>query len=139
MPINQIEQITLRVTTCEEDEEQSKTVEEDEFKQEDNAKEPVEGLHYIDYGDVCNRPRRSHQLLMIIVLRLVMLNDGVSSYGEDKPLAVAFKAVVHKEVEHCVGVDGEKACVQQHIVINFSEINRGWEACSPLPSLFFYK
>ena len=43
MPTNQIEQITLRVTTCEEDEEQSKTVEEDELKQEDNAKEPVQG------------------------------------------------------------------------------------------------
>ena len=41
--INQIEQITLGVTTCEEDEEQSKTVEEDELKQEDNAEEPVEG------------------------------------------------------------------------------------------------
>ena len=40
--INQIEQITLRVTTCEEDEEQSKTVKEDELKQEDNAKEPVD-------------------------------------------------------------------------------------------------
>ena len=45
LPTNQIEQITLRVTTCEEDEEQSKTVEEDELKQEDNAKEPVEGSH----------------------------------------------------------------------------------------------
>ena len=74
MPINQIEQITLRVTTCEEDEEQSKTVKEDELKQEDNAKEPVEGLHYIDYGAVCNRPKRSHQLLMMmIVLRSMML------------------------------------------------------------------
>ena len=44
---NQIELIDhphfSRVTTCEEDEEQSKTVEEDELKQEDNAKEPVEG------------------------------------------------------------------------------------------------
>ena len=46
MPTNQIEQITLRVTTCEEDEEQSKTVEEDELKQEDNAKEPVQSLHF---------------------------------------------------------------------------------------------
>ena len=112
MSTNQVEQITLRVTTCEEDEEQSKTVEEDELKQEDNAKEPVEGLHYIDYGAVCNRPRRSHQLLMImIVLRLVMLNDSViASYGEDKPLAVAFKAVVHEEVEHCVGVDCQETC-----------------------------
>ena len=74
MSTNQVEQITLRVTTCEEDEEQSKTVEEDELKQEDNAKEPVEGLHYIDYGAVCNRPRRSHQLLMMmIVLRSMML------------------------------------------------------------------
>ena len=122
------------MTTCEEDEEQSKTVEEDELKQEDNAKEPVEGLHYIDYGDFCNRPRRSNQLLMmVIVLRSMMLNGSViASYGEDKPLAVAFKAVVHEEVEHCVGVDGQEACVQQHIVINFSEINRGREACSPL-------
>ena len=42
-----------------------------------------------------------------------MLNDSViASYGEDKPLAVAFKAVVHEEVEHCVGVDGQEACVQ---------------------------
>ena len=122
------------MTTCEEDEEQSKTVEEDELKQEDDAKEPTEGLHYIDYGDVCNRPRRSNQLLMmVIVLRSMMWNDSViASYGEDKPLAVAFKAVVHEEVEHCVGVDGQEACVQQHIVINFSEINRGREACSPL-------
>ena len=48
---------------------------------------------------------------MIIVFRLVMLNDSViASYGEDEPLAVAFKAVVHKEVEHCVGVDGQEAC-----------------------------
>ena len=40
-----------------------------------------------------------------------MLNDSViASYGEDKPLAVAFKAVVHEEVEHCVGVDGQEAC-----------------------------
>ena len=61
------------MTTCEEDEEQSKTVEEDELKQEDNAKEPVEGLHYIDYGAVCNRPRRSHQLLMMTMLRSMML------------------------------------------------------------------
>ena len=49
MPTNQIEQIDhphySRVTTCEEDEEQSKTVEEDELKQEDNAKEPVQGSH----------------------------------------------------------------------------------------------
>ena len=34
----------------------------------------------------------------------------IASYGEDKPLAVAFKAVVHEEVEHCVGVDGQEAC-----------------------------
>ena len=62
------------MTTCEEDEEQSKTVEEDELKQEDNAKEPVEGLHNIGYGDFCNRPRRSHQLLMMVeVLRSMML------------------------------------------------------------------
>ena len=74
MPTDQIEQITLGVTTCEEDEEQSKTVEEDELKQEDNAKEPVEGLHYIDYGAVCNRPRRSHQLLMMTMLRSMMSN-----------------------------------------------------------------
>ena len=70
---------------------------------------------------------------MVIVLRSMMLNGSViASYGEDKPLAVSFKAVVHEEVEHCVGVDGQEACVQQHIVINFSEINRGREACSPL-------
>ena len=50
MSTNQIEQIDhphfSRVTTCEEDEEQSKTVEEDELKQEDNAKEPVQSLHF---------------------------------------------------------------------------------------------
>ena len=50
MSTNQIELIDhphfSRVTTCEEDEEQSKTVEEDELKQEDNAKEPVQSLHF---------------------------------------------------------------------------------------------
>ena len=45
--------------------------------------------------------------MMVIVLRSMMLNGSViASYGADKPLAVSFKAVVHEEVEHCVGVDG---------------------------------
>ena len=51
--------------------------------------------------------------MMVIVLRSMMLNGSViASYGQHKPLAVAFKAVVHEEVEHGVGVDGQEACVQ---------------------------
>ena len=51
----------------------------------------------------------------------------IASYGEDKPLAVAFKAVVHEEVEHCVGVDGQEACVQHaYCICNKFFIDKSW-------------
>ena len=50
----------------------------------------------------------------------------IASHGEDKPLAVAFKAVVHEEVEHCVGVDGQEACSVQHAYCHKFFRDKSW-------------